>query len=187
MGAATPPVRTDAASKKPMRSRVDPRVRALDGVTSWSRIQKMDPNRSYVWTNERPVASMTGGDVEHYRNMAQGLGLDEEDGYRVELVSRDGVKAPGSVSKNEGDPILNSAGQVLMSCPAEFKKLVDSIGSDGQSGQEDADRIESLMITRKGLADHLRGIGVAGRDGPFLGVEADKDHGETRPVSVLSI
>lgn len=188
MGAALPPTKPETqGKKKSMRERVDPGLRSLDGVAASARVTRKSPHRFYLWANERPLSANAGGDVGFYTHIAEDLGLDASDGYIVETVQSDGPRVPGALSKTEGEPIVNSVGQVLLSCPAEFKKLVDSIGSDGQSGQEDADRIEKLMITKRGLADHLRGVGVAGRDGPFLDVEAQNEHGEMKPISLYSV
>jgi hypothetical protein len=184
MGAAVPPKPDPAfglppAPKKSMRERIDPRNRSVDGIDNAVRLSKKDPDRSYVWVNERPVASMTGGDVGFYKNMAVGMGLEDEDGYRVEVISRDGVVAHGAMSIAPGDTITNSYGQVLMSCPVEFKRLVEAIGTNGVSGQEEADRLNALMISRRNLADHMRGIGRPG----MFNVVPGEDHGESRPIN----
>lgn len=180
MGAAEPPVRTKEPlpAKKSMRERVDGRIKSLDGVDNAVRVTGKDPKRWYVWANERPIASNTGGDVAFYLAMAPSMGLEDGDGYAVELVSKDGVKASGALSKTEGEPIVNVYGQCLVSCPKEFKELVEAIGHNGQGGQEEADRIEKLMITRRGLEDHMRGIGSPG----MFRVVADEGHGDTHTI-----
>lgn len=179
MGAAEPPVlqKELKTPKRSMRERIDGRVKSLDGVDNAVRVTGKDPKRFYIWANERPLSSNTGGDVSFYANMSTAMGLEPEDGYTVCCVG-EGAKAPGALSKSAGDPIVNVYGQCLMSCPLEFKKLVDAIGPSGQSGQEEADRIEKLMITRRGLDDHMRGIGRAG----LFRVTADDDHGETHTI-----
>jgi|SRR5882724_2275916 len=188
MGAALPPTKPETTGKKKtMRERIDPGLRSLDGVAASARVTRKDPHKFYLWANERPLSANAGGDVAYYTHLAEDLGLDRNDGFSVETVQTDGVRVPGALAKTEGEPIVNSVGQVLLSCPVEFKRLIDSIGNDGQSGQEDADRIEKLMITKRGLTDHLRGVGVAGRDGPFLDVEADRGHGEMKPISLYSV
>lgn len=180
MGAAETPVRTPQKPpepKKSMRERIDPKLRTIDGVDGAVRVWNKDPERWYVWANERPVASNTQGDVAFYTNMARSMGLNEEDGYRVEHVSSDrsSVHAPGAISKKPGEPITNIYGQTLVSCPMEFKKLVDDVGANLQSGQEEADRLEKLLIQRRNLQDHMRGIG---RPGHFR-VVADEGHGDS--------
>lgn len=185
MGAAETPVRAAQPASKPpepkksMRERIDPKNTSVDGIDNAVRLSRRDDARSYVWVNERPIASMTGGDVGFYRNMAVGMGLDEDDGYRVELVDRDGVLAHGALSTAQGATIVNSYGQVLMSCPLEFKRLIDDIGSNGVSGQEEADRLDKLMISKRNLADHMRGIGRPG----MFNVEPGDHHGESRPIN----
>ncbi len=178
MGAAETPVK--AAQKPPeprksMRERVDPRIKSLDGIDNAVRVANKDPGRWYVWANERPVATNTQGDASFYTNMARSMGLDPEDGYRVESVEQGGVFAFGALSRKHGDPIVNTYGQTLVSCPMEFKELVDSVGANLQSGQEEADRLEKLLITRRNLHDHMRGIGKPGH----FRVEADPEHGQS--------
>jgi hypothetical protein len=126
-----------------------------------------------VWANTHAVASNTLGDVQYYTNMSRAMGLDEADGYTVETVTPDGVRAYGALSKTHGDPIENVYAQTLLSCPLEFKQLVDSVGSNLQSGQEEADRLEKLLISRRNLQDHMRGVGRPG----WFTVEADREHG----------
>lgn len=181
MGAAETPVRTPpkpTEPKKSMRERIDPKIKSLDGVDNAVRVSRKDPERWYVWANEKPIASNTGGDVAYYLNLAPAMGLEEADGYIVERVQKGGVRAPGALSQNEGDTIANVYGNVLVSCPLEFKKLVDAIGHNGQGGQEEADRIDQLMITRRGLQDHMRGIGGPGH----FRVIAEDSHGETEII-----
>lgn len=182
MGAAETPVKQDAklpTPKKSMRDRIDPRVKSLDGIDNAVRVSQKDPARYYIWANERPIASNTQGDVQFYANMAKAMGLEDSDGYIAEAVSKDGVFAFGAVNRGEGETIVNVYGQVLMSCPLEFKELVDQVGANLQSGQEEADRLDKLMITRRGLQDHMRGIGGPG----MFRVVADDSHGETQIFS----
>lgn len=180
MGAAEVPTKqpTKAEPKKSMRSRIDPSIKSLDGVDNAVRVTNKDPNRWYVWANERPIAANTGGDVAYYLNLAPAMGLEESDGYVLERVSRDGVRAPGALSQTPDEPIVNVYGNALMSCPMEFKELVDAIGHNGQGGQEEADRLDKLMVTRRGLQDHMRGIGSPG----MFRVQADEGHGETQTI-----
>lgn len=177
MGSVETPVKAQekAAPKRSMRERIDPKAKALDGIDNAVRISRKDPSRYYVWANERPVASNTQGDVQFYVNMARAMGLDETDGYHVETVSREGVFAFGAIDRADGAVIKNIYGQVLISCPLEFKELVDSVGSNLQTGQEEADRLDKLMISQRNLQDHMRGIGTPG----MFKVVADEDHGET--------
>lgn len=182
MGAAETPVKAPPKApepKKSMRERVDPRIKSQDGIDNAVRLARKDPARWYVWANTRPLSSNTRGDVSFYLNMARSMGLDESDGYAVERVSKDGVFAFGALSKTEGDYITNIWGQTLVSCPLEFKELVDSVGENLQSGQEEADRLEKLLISRRGLDDHMRGIGRPG----WFRVEADPSHGETHVLT----
>lgn len=178
MGAAETPVKAapkPAEPKKSMRERVDPRLKTMDGIDNAVRIDNRDPNRFYVWVNERPLSTNTQGDVSFYTNMSRAMGLDEKDGYEVENVSKDGVYAYGALSKNVGDPITNAYGQTLVSCPMEFKELVEQVGSNLQSGHDEATRMEKMLISRRGLQDHMRGIGRPG----WFTVEADREHGQS--------
>lgn len=177
MGAVETPVKAQekAAPKRSMRERIDPKAKALDGIDNAVRISRKDPARAYVWANERPVASNTQGDVQFYANMSKAMGLEDGDGYSSCVVSQDGVFAFGAVDRQTGAVIKNVYGQVLMSCPLEFKELVDSVGSNLQTGQEEADRLDRLMISQRNLQDHMRGIGTPG----MFKVVADADHGET--------
>jgi hypothetical protein len=184
MGAAETPIQAKPAKtepKKSMRERVDGKIKSLDGGDIAVQVDNRDPHRWYVWANERPVAANTAGDVAYYSNLAPAMGLEEVDGFVVEHISRDptAVKVPGALSQEEGTPILNVYGNTLMSCPIEFKKLIDSIGTNGQSGQEGADKIEKRMINRRGIPDELRGIG---REGLF-DVEAERGHYTTQTFS----
>ena len=183
MGAAETPLRESpkpTERKKSMRERIDGKIKSLDGVDAAVRVENKNPGRWYIWANERPIASNTQGDVAFYLNMAPAMTLEEEDGYRVERFSKErgAVKAPGALRCEEGEPLINVYGNVLMSCPIEFKQLIDAIGHNGQAGQEEADRLEKLMITRRGLQDHMRGIGSPG----MFRVQADEDHGESQII-----
>jgi hypothetical protein len=182
MGAAETPVKAPPKThepKKSMRSRIDPKSRSQDGIDNAARLANKEPGRWYVWANTQPVASNTQGDVSFYLNMSRSMGLDEADGYRTEQVSKDGVFAYGALSKNHGDDITNTYGQTLVSCPMEFKELVDAVGANLQSGQEEADRLEKLLISRRNLDDHMRGVGRPG----WFRVEADPSHGETHVLT----
>lgn len=182
MGAAETPVKAQekpATPKKSMRERIDPRIKSLDGIDNAVRLDRKDPGRWYVWANTRPLATNTQGDVDFYLNMSRAMGLEEDDGYRKEHVSRDGVFAFGAINRATGAVIENTYGQTLVSCPMEFKELVEQVGSNLQSGQEEADRVEKLLISRRGLDDHMRGIGRPG----WFRVQADPEHGETHVVT----
>ena len=182
MGAAETPIKNPPKAEAPKKSlrekmleRRDPKIRENDGVDNSVRLDERtkDPGRWYLWANTRSVAGNTLGDVSYYVNMARSMGLDDTDGYEVEHVRPGGVKAYGAISTDEGEVIENVWGQTLLSCSLEFKQLVDSVGANLQSGQEEADRLESLLISKRNVQDHMRGIGRPG----WFTVEADRDHG----------
>lgn len=152
-----------AAAKRPA-FRHDPKQRHVDGVASLTEIVDPDPNRHYVLVNE---VNRGFFDVEYYEAMALNLGMTEEEGYVVERRRADGsgprLRA-GRTSRGTDD-IVRFRGMVLMSCPKDFKKLVDEIGMDQQSGQREADRIDASVRKRAGIADDTKGISVRRNDG----------------------
>jgi hypothetical protein len=190
MGAAETPVQKPSAKQEPKKSmreralqRFDPKIKDHDGVDAAVRVENRDPERSYVWANERPVSANTAGDVAYYLSLAPAMGLEEADGYHVEVVpepsDKNSVRAPGGLPTEPGSPITNVYGNVLMSCPIEFKKLVESLGTNLQSGQEGASKIENRMISNRGIPDDLRGIGRSG----IFGLERDMGHYDTQMFS----
>lgn len=145
---------------KPVR-RFDPKYRPVDGVGDWTELRHRDPKRFYVGA----LADNKGMfDVQYYLSLAEGLDMDPDDGYRVEkYTGPQGVRwRTGNTARAEGD-IQMFRGYVLMSCPIEFKKLIDEIGIDGSSGQKLAD-MEDAKIQRTGTADDPR-LMVRGREG----------------------
>lgn len=120
--------------------RTDPKPRHIDGTSPWLRLQNRDPSRHYVY-----VAEQNGGnhDVQYYASLSEGLGLSEHDGYVIEQYREGGVKPSGGKTGNPGEPIKFRS-TMLMSCPVDFKKLLDQVGSDGASGQDAADKQDKL-------------------------------------------
>ena len=141
--------------------RFDPKFRPVDGTDDWTVLKNRDPNRHYVGA----LASNKGMfDVEYYASLSEGLDLNPEDGYVVEkYAGPQGVRfRTGNTSRAVGDTIM-FRGHVLMSCPKEFKELLDQIGPDGSSGLRQADEIDQRLIKR-GTA-HDPSVNVKSRDG----------------------
>lgn len=144
--------------------RHDPRPRHTDGVASWTQLKGADPLRHYVLVNDSNGGFM---DVDYYASMAEGLELDENRGYVVERKRPNGVRLRTGNTSRSNDDIIRFRGMVLMSCPVEFKKLLDDFGIDGSTGQSGADRNEKMVRGKKqrGIADDLSGIEHRNDDG----------------------
>ena len=145
---------------KPAR-RFDPKSRPVDAVGDWTVLKNRDPERHYVGALEMNKGMF---DVEWYLSLAEGLGQDEEFGYRVEkYAGEQGVRfRTGNTSRVVGDPI-RFRGHILMSCPKEFKELLDQVGSDGGSGLRMADQIDEQIKRRGAYTDPAST--VRGREG----------------------
>lgn len=156
MAAATVRRKPESASAGP---RKDPRRRHTDGVNPWNYLKGRDPERHYVWVNKNSPSPEYG--PEGY----------EARGYVIEFRRPDGPQVLGGKTVREGEP-LEMRGHVLMSLPNAEHAEIQQFGEDGNSGQEDADRIEDIIINKRGGFDPLRGVGVRGRSGmPFVSVE----------------
>ena len=146
--------------KAPGKSlRSDPRPRAVDGVNTGTKLKNRDPDREYVWVYEAP----NDVGVDHYLSL----------GYDIEKWRPEGVQTISrSDQRHEGD-LIKFRGHILMSCTKEQKEELELHGSDGVSGQAEADEIERRIVRKRGLQDLLRGIGgIQSRDGSaVIGVE----------------
>ncbi len=145
---------------KPAR-RFDPKARPVDGVGDWTELKNRDPNRHYVGALQSNRGMF---DVEYYESLAEGLDMDAADGYRVEKYQGEqGVRfRTGNTSRGVGDVIM-FRGHVLMSCPKEFRALLEQVGADGSSGQRMADDIDARLLKRGSV--HDPSVSVRGRDG----------------------
>jgi len=138
------------AAKKPT-FRADPKQRAVDGVADLTEIVNPDPDRCYVLVNE---VNRGFFDVEYYESLAENMGLEPEDGYNVERRREGGPRLKTGRTARGNDDILRFRGMVLMSCPKEFKDMLNDIGQRG------ADKYANEVRKRQGVADDLSGIGL---------------------------
>lgn len=161
-----PAVVTRPRNQTPVRH--DPKPRHSDGVKSWTQLKNADPTRSYVLVNDSGAGVF---DVDYYLNIAEGLERPADEGYVVERKRPDGVKLRTGNTTKGNDDIIRFRGMVLMSCPIEFKKFLDDVGVDGESGQKGADRNDRLVRgrMRRGVFDDLEGIESKSSDGdPYV-------------------
>lgn len=149
------------AAKKPA-FRVDPKQRHTDGVSDLTEVVRPDPDRFYVLVNE---VNRGYFDVEYYESMAENLGLTPEEGYEVVRRTPDGPRLKAGRTARGQDDIIRFRGMVLMSCPKEFKALIDEIGMDGSKGQSGADSYDAGVRKRRGVADDISGLNVRRPDG----------------------
>lgn len=108
-------------------------------------LQDHDPNRSYVWAPEHGTY-----DVGYYQSL----------GYDVEIL-REGAVRPVRMGRGKkGEPIMQ-LGQVLMSCPKEFRDEMDA------AGQRELDEIERKIYDKSFPRNQVReaGISTRGRSG----------------------
>lgn len=151
------------AAKRPASFRADPKPRAIDGVMDQTDVVNRDPSRHYVLVNETNHGVF---DVDYYLAIAEGLEVPDDEGYRVETFK--GREHPrlriGLTSRKEGDTI-RFRGMVLMSCPMDFKKLIDEIGIDRRGGQQAADRDDEQVQNQRGVAADVSGVSVRTRNG----------------------
>lgn len=128
-----------AASK--VKPRKDPKPRHLDGSAIWARLKNADPDRHYVYVNKGDPDAMA-----HY----------DAAGYEVVTLEPGGVCPAGGKTVRNGEPI-EMRGLVLMSVSKERQAQIELEGADGNAGQAEADRIEQLIVDRRGF-DPLRGM-----------------------------
>lgn len=156
----------ERAEQKARAARLDPRIRPTDGATPWMRLKNRDPRRHYVWAPERGVQAGEF-DVSYYLSLVENVNIDgrlkPSDGYVVEELTPNGPQPAagltvhpnpdGSLPKKQ--PVM-FRGNVLLSCPIEFKRLIDAIGDDGSSGQRGADAMQRLFKARGAYVDTRR-------------------------------
>lgn len=144
-----------AAGGKPLAATVAPRRdpvrRHVDGTSPWNRIVNRDKNLHYVWVHK---GSQEFG-VDYYAML----------GYEPVRAGVDAARPAGGMVTQRAGELVEMRGHVLMACPVEKRDEIERVGLDGQSGQEEVDRIEALIIKKRGGMDPLRGIRVQGRDG----------------------
>jgi hypothetical protein len=145
MGAAAATKKRTNALLDKYNERNDPKARHVDGVGLWTELLNRDPARHYMMCNENSGHY----DIEFYLGLAPGLGLDEDDGYRVERERDGGVKLRAGTTTRGNDDILRWRGMVVISCPKEFKKLLEEIGDDGHGGQRAAEQLDAMVGRRK--------------------------------------
>lgn len=143
-------------------ARKDPRPRPVDGVAGWFRIkaESRDPNKFYCWVD---VAT---GAVDQYASMGYEPVKWAGPHQGVQIVG-------GNLTRKPGEDIL-CRGQLLMQISLEAKHQLEAEGEFGETGQKELDRIEKLIIRRRGNKDYFRGIGgIEGSlpNGQFMDVE----------------
>ena len=118
------------------RKRVDPQSRPVSGIRPWDQISNRDPDRHYVWAN--PNDDSTG--VSYYAGI----------GYEVETFRKDGPQPKVTRTLKDGAEIT-CMGQVLMSCPMEYRLAIEA------EGAMQADAMERRIVAPGGI-DGLRGL-----------------------------
>ncbi len=128
-----------AAKLPPLRR--DPKPRQLNGSAIWAQLRDRDADKHYVYVNKSDADAMA-----HY----------DAAGYEVEYLREGGVRPAGGKTVKLGEPI-EMRGMQLMSVTAERAAQIELEGVDGDSGQLEADRVENMIIDRRGY-DPLRGM-----------------------------
>ncbi len=148
-------------AKAPVRH--DPKPRRTDGVGPGSKLTGADPDRAYVFVNRYQGGVYDTSYFESLGGWAVEEGLCEEgERYRIEKYQEGGLRLALGKTVRPGEP-LEYRGMVLMSCSKQFKELLEQRGPEGDSGQEDADRVEEIINRRGRVADSLSGIGSTNR------------------------
>jgi hypothetical protein len=147
-------------SKKATPVRKDPPPRTYDGAITWNLVNK-DPNRHYVWAHPDNDAG-----VNYYLARGYDFELDRgEAGVHLQGRARRNPFAK-KLRTDTGESYITQMDMVLMSCPLEW------IQDEQREAQHQADIIEKRMVSKKAVAELLRGINVRGRDGtPYIRVE----------------
>jgi hypothetical protein len=131
------------AVTRPTR-RKDPAVRHHDGGSTWAKVLNKKEDRHYVLVN------MNSSDM--------GPGYYKEIGYRVEVADKDGPRLAGGTTVKDGEEIT-MRGMLLMSCDMERYREIQRSGPDGNTGWDDAERVERKIIDKeRGGIDKLRGL-----------------------------
>jgi len=153
---------SERAEQKARAVRLDPKTRPLDGAMPWTKLKNRDPRRCYVWAPEQGV-NPGEFDVPYYLAMHENVGALPSDGWMREELRSDGPQPTAGVTVHpgpDGKPAPNQPvtfrGNTLLSCPREFKALIDAIGDDGSSGQRGADFMDRLYKKRGAYTDTKR-------------------------------
>ena len=137
-----------AQSRQPTSAspRRDPAHRHVDGSSPWNRIRNKPANMRLCWVSKACF--------DDYCAI----------GYDVIRSSKGGPEPLGArVTQKEGEPI-EMQGNLLMGMPQERWEEIERYGVYGDTGQEEVDQIEKLIIKRDAAQDLLRGIpGLRGR------------------------
>lgn len=125
--------------------RNDPKPRPTDALSNAFEILNPDPKKHYVAVDEHGSRNMFG--VEYYRAL----------GYDVvcfDANDPDAVRFRRGTTVQHGDPMA-TFGHVLMEIDKTAHKEME------QQGQEAANLMEKAIVTKRGLRDHFRGIGIS--------------------------
>jgi hypothetical protein len=133
-------LRVPAAAKVTKPLRKDPKPRHLDGSAVWGLLKNRDPDKHYVYVNK--------GDAESFATY-------DAAGYEIETLTQMGVRPAGGKTGKLGEAI-EVRGMVLMSISKDRFNEIEQFGVDGNSGQSEADRLEQMILDRRGF-DPLRG------------------------------
>lgn len=129
-----------ATTKRPAK-RIDPKARPIDGLAGMVTLQDADPDRTYVWVPEHGT---------------YGVGYYESLGYDKETL-REGAVRPMRLGHSKlGGPIMQ-LGQILMSCPKEFREELDA------AGQLDMDALEKRIYDKSFPKSQVQGAGISTR------------------------
>lgn len=133
-----------ATTKRPAK-RNDPKARPIDGLAGMVTLQDFDPDRTYVWVPEHGV---------------YGVGYYESLGYEKETLREGSVRPMRLGNTKPGGPIMQ-LGQILMSCPKEFRDELD------RAGQRDMDALEERIYDKSfpKAQVHAAGISTRGASG----------------------
>ena len=125
---ATPP-------KKGIR-REDPPPRPVEQLANRGYLAGADASKHYVWVSEVNDPTINVGYYKHL-------------GYKVAQYDPSEARPNlGYQEYRQGDAI-KSMGMVLMECPIERKREIESKGADGVSGWDKAQRIEDTIRNRE--------------------------------------
>lgn len=161
-----------APQARPVK-RSDPKPRQNSGIGAWTRLDRKDPTRWYIWVFK--------GDQhqgpDHYVAL----------GYDVETQRPSGVlPIGGRLTRKDGD-VIEWRGHVLMSCTLARKAEIDAYGEDGDedhpetwTGQLHADAMQRDVMRKRGT-QLFHGIGVRTQGGD-VGIYHKPSNGHTAHV-----
>lgn len=125
---------------RPTSSRIDPRTRNVEG----HRLRLLNPRPDRVYKLAYKGCPDTG--VNHYLQI----------GYNIVQKEKGGVDIAGSNTKMGQD--IEYKGCVLVEIDAQKALEHEQNGVWGDTGQAEADRLEDLIIDKRGGIDPLRGM-----------------------------